>query len=67
MTRMASIGRGRSGPLILFAAAGILLADAAIVWIGVQGDFAFDFTCCYQQAADRALNNPATLYDWSDT
>ena len=57
----------RAGPLILFAAVGILLADAIIVWVGMQGDFAFDFTCCFQQAADRALNNPATLYDWSDT
>jgi hypothetical protein len=38
-----------------------------IIWIGIQGDFAFDFTCCYQQAAERALNDPSTLYDWSDT
>ena len=58
---------GCSGPLILFAAVGILLADAVIVWVGTQGDFAFDFTCCYQQAAERALTDPATLYDWSDT
>ena len=43
-----------AGPLILFAAVGILLADAIIVWIGPR-DFAFDFTCCYQQAAARAL------------
>ena len=56
-----------AGPLILFAAVGILLADAIIVWVVAQRDFAFDFTCCYQQAAERALNNPATLYDWSDT
>jgi len=55
------------GPLILFAAIGILLAEAIIVWVGTQGDFAFDFTCCYQQAAERALNSPATLSDWSDT
>ena len=55
-----------TGPLVLFVAVAILLADAVIVWIGIQGDFAFDFTCCYQQAAKRALTDPATLYDWSD-
>ena len=55
-----------TGPLVLFVAVAILLADAVIVWIGIQGDFAFDFTCCYQQAAERALTDPATLYDWSD-
>ena len=56
-----------TGPLIVFVAAAILLADAVIVWIGVSADFAFDFTCCYQQAAERALTDPATLYDWSDS
>jgi hypothetical protein len=56
-----------TGPLILFVGAAILIADAVIIWIGIQGDFAFDFTCCYQQAAERALNDPSTLYDWSDT
>lgn len=59
--------RIRAGHLILLTAAAFLLADAVIVWIGMQGDFAFDFTCCYQQAADRALTEPSTLYDWSDT
>ena len=56
----------QAGPLILLAAVGFLLADAVIVWIG-RGDFAFDFTCCYQQAAQRPLDDPATLYDWTDT
>jgi hypothetical protein len=51
----------------LLVATAILLADVVIVWIGVSADFAFDFTCCYQQAAERALTNPATLYDWSET
>jgi Glycosyltransferase family 87 len=56
-----------TGPPIAFVAAAILLADAVILWIGISADFAFDFTCCYQQAAERALTDPATLYDWSDT
>jgi hypothetical protein len=56
-----------TGPLIVFVATAILLADAVIIWIGASADFAFDFTCCYQQAAERALTAPATLYDWSDT
>ncbi len=64
MNRLSKI---RTGPLILFAATAILLADLAIIWIGVQADSAFDFTCCYQQAADRALSDPSTLYEWSDT
>lgn len=59
--------RMSAGPLVVFAAAGILIADLAIIWIGVQADWAYDFTCCYQQAAERALNDPTTLYAWSDT
>jgi hypothetical protein len=61
---MSGIGRG---PLILFVAAAFLFADAVLIWIGSQADFAFDFTCCYQQAARRALDAPSTLYDWSET
>jgi hypothetical protein len=61
---MPRIGRG---PLILFVAAAILLADVVLVWIGTSGDFAFDFTCCYQQAGQRALDAPATLYQWDAT
>lgn len=57
----------RGSHLIILAAAAFALADLTIIWIGTQTDFAFDFTCCYQQAADRALNAPETLYDWSET
>jgi hypothetical protein len=52
---------------VLLVGAAFLLADAVIVWIGIQADFAFDFTCCYRQAAERAITDPSTLYDWSDT
>jgi hypothetical protein len=55
------------GPLILFVAAAILLADVVLIWIGSQADFGFDFTCCYQQAGQRAIHDPSTLYAWSDT
>jgi hypothetical protein len=58
--------RLRRGHLILLTAAAFVLADATIIWIGVQADFAFDFTCCYQKAAVRALEDPASLYAWSD-
>jgi hypothetical protein len=57
----------RSSHLIVLAAAAFVFADVALIWIATQTDFAFDITCCYQQAADRALMDPATLYDWSDT
>jgi hypothetical protein len=53
--------------LIILAAVGFLLADAAIVFIAARGDFAIDFTCCYQQAGQRLLDDPATLYSWTDT
>jgi hypothetical protein len=59
--------RTSSRPLILVVAAAFVLADVVLIWIGSQRDFAFDFTCCYQQAADRALHDPSTLYAWSDT
>lgn len=57
----------RPGSLILLAAVAFLLADAVIVLVIGPADFAFDFTCCYQQAAARALDDPSTLYAWSDT
>ena len=57
----------RSSHLIILAAAAFAFADLALIWIATQTDFAFDITCCYQQAAERALTDPATLYDWSDT
>jgi hypothetical protein len=61
---MPRIGRG---PLLMFVGAAFLLADVVILWIGLQADFGFDFTCCYQQAGQRALEDPGTLYAWSDT
>ena len=64
---LARIGRVRAGPLILFVAAAFVLADLVIVFLIGPLDFGFDFTCCYQQAAARALKDPSTLYQWSDT
>ena len=59
--------RIRGSHLVVLAATAFVLADLTLIWIGLRGDGAFDFTCCYQQAAERALNDPSTLYDWSDT
>jgi hypothetical protein len=53
--------------LIILAAVAFLLADAVIVFIAARGDFAIDFTCCYQQAGQRLLDDRATLYSWTDT
>jgi alpha-1,2-mannosyltransferase len=53
--------------LLILAAVAFLLADAAIVFIAARGDFAIDFTCCYQQAGQRLLDDPSTLYAWTDT
>ena len=55
------------GNLAILAGAAFLFADAAIVLIGVRGDWAFDFTCCYQQAGQRLLDDPSSLYAWSDS
>jgi hypothetical protein len=51
--------------LVIFAGAAIVVADLILLWIGTRADFAFDFTCCYQQAGQRALTDPSTLYAWS--
>jgi alpha-1,2-mannosyltransferase len=53
--------------LLLLAGVTFLLADAAIVFIAARGDFAIDFTCCYQQAGQRLLEDRSTLYAWTDT
>jgi len=52
--------------LLLLAGVALLLADAAIVFIAARGDFAIDFTCCYQQAGQRMLDDRSTLYAWTD-
>jgi hypothetical protein len=64
---IARLRRVGAGPLVLFVAAAFVLADAVLVLAVGRTDFAFDFACCYQQAAARALEDPATLYAWSDT
>jgi hypothetical protein len=53
--------------LIVLAAVAFLLADAVIVFIAARGDFAIDFTCCYQQAGQRLLDDPSSLYAWTDS
>ena len=53
--------------LIILSAAAFLMADAAIVYIALHGDFAFDFTCCYQQAGQHLMDNRSTLYAWTDS
>lgn len=53
--------------LLLLTAAAFLLADLAIVFIGFNGDFGYDFDCCYRQAGVRLATEPSTLYDWSST
>lgn len=63
----ALMRRTSTGPLLLSTAAAFVLADLVIVWIGLQTDLAIDFTCCYQQASERALTNAGSLYDWSET
>jgi hypothetical protein len=51
--------------LVLLTVVAFVLADAVIIWIGLNGDFAFDFDCCYRQAGVRVLDDPSALYAWS--
>ena len=59
------LGRPRS--LIALVAVAFILADVAMVAVALNGDFGFDFSCCYQQAGQHLLDNRATLYAWSLT
>ena len=52
--------------LLRLSAAALLVYIAIVISLGVRGDWAFDFTCCYQQAGQRFLDG-ADLYAWSDT
>ena len=57
----------RPSTLITLAAASFLAADLVLIFVIGPIDFAFDFWCCYQQAGERAITDPSTLYVWSDT
>ena len=57
----------RPSTLISLAAASFLAADLVLIFVIGPVDFAFDFWCCYQQAGERVITDPSTLYDWSDT
>ncbi|HEY6608254.1 MAG TPA: glycosyltransferase family 87 protein [Candidatus Limnocylindria bacterium] len=57
----------RKSTLVALAAASFLAADLVLIFVIGPIDFAFDFTCCYQQAGERLITDPSTLYQWSDT
>jgi hypothetical protein len=67
MIRSMGVILTRSSSLIVLTAIAFLLANLVLILIIGRTDFAFDFACCYQQAASRALEDPSTLYQWSDT
>ena len=52
--------------LMRLSAAALLVYIAIIISLGIRGDWAFDFTCCYQQAGQRFVAGE-DLYAWSDT
>ncbi len=57
----------RKSTLVTLAAASFLAGDLVLIFVVGPIDFAFDFTCCYQQAAERLITDSSTLYEWSDT
>ena len=57
----------RPSTLITLVAASFLAADLVLIFVIGPIDFAFDFWCCYQQAGERVITDPSTLYAWSDT
>lgn len=67
MTRRLVRLLARPSTLMALAAAAFLAADLVLILVIGPVDFAFDFWCCYQQAGERAITDPSTLYDWSDT
>lgn len=52
--------------LLRLSAAALLVYIGIIISLGLRGDWAIDFTCCYQQAGQRLLDG-RDLYAWSDT
>ena len=52
--------------LLRLSAAALIVYIAIVISLGFRGDWAIDFTCCYQQAGQRLLNSE-DLYAWSDT
>ena len=67
MTRRLVRLLSRPSTLITLAGASFLAADLVLIFVIGPIDFAFDFWCCYQQAGERAITDPSTLYVWSDT
>ncbi len=63
-TLLAIAGRRRF--LIRLSAAALVVYIAIVVSLGFRGDWAIDFTCCYQQAGQRLLDG-GDLYAWSET
>lgn len=52
--------------LMRLSAAALVVYIAIVISLGIRGDWAFDFTCCYQQAGQRFLDGE-DLYAWSET
>ena len=67
MIRRMSRLLSRKSTLVTIAAASFIAADLVLIFVIGPVDFAFDFTCCYQQAGERVITDPSTLYEWSDT
>lgn len=63
-TLLAVVSRPRF--LLRLSAIALLVYIAIVVSLGFRGDWAIDFTCCYQQAGQRLLDG-RDLYAWSDT
>ncbi|MDQ4034390.1 MAG: DUF2029 domain-containing protein [Chloroflexota bacterium] len=51
--------------LLRLTAAALVVYVAIVFSLGFRGDWAIDFTCCYQQAGQRLLSGE-DLYAWSD-
>lgn len=52
--------------LMRISATALIVYVAIVISLGFRGDWAIDFTCCYQQAGQRLLDGE-DLYAWSDT
>lgn len=62
----AQRARARVSLWLVPVVAAFVVADLAMLAVALNGDWAFDFACCYQQAGQRLLDG-RDLYDWSAT
>ncbi|MCV0404498.1 MAG: DUF2029 domain-containing protein [Chloroflexi bacterium] len=66
LVRTVAIVTRRRRFLLQLTAASLIVYIAIVISLGFRGDWAIDFSCCYQQAGQRLLDG-GDLYAWSES